>query len=70
VFIDIGDQFARLGRSDISYRLPLSIIEVVLITIGMYYFVQARPDVNFVRPFYFFLRFGERRRNQDQGDSQ
>lgn len=56
LFLDIEGQYERLGVDSVSYRLPMLVIELILITVGMYWYVRLAPAVEFVRPFYFFLR--------------
>ena len=60
LFMDLGDQFDRLGETDISYRFPLTYVELILITIGMNLFVRSRPQFSFVPP-YVFLYFRVRK---------
>jgi hypothetical protein len=62
LFVDIGDQYERLGAHAMSYRLPTIYVELILITLGMFFYVRGNPSVNLIPPFYFFFRYKAKKR--------
>lgn len=66
LFIDIGDQYIRLGAQSISYRLPITYAELVMISIGVFYYAKVRswsPTLFFL----FLIRPEKRRSRPDDG---
>jgi hypothetical protein len=68
LFVDLDSQYNRLGNPHVSHQLPIVFIELSLITAGMYFYVKAHNNVNFIPPFYFFLRYQDSRRRKKRGD--
>jgi hypothetical protein len=64
LFVDLGDQYERISADHVSYRLPLTYIELILITYGMYLYAKNHSQIKFIPPFYLFLKYRKSRRNQ------
>jgi len=67
LFVDMGSQFARLGQAQLSYQLPVVYFELVMISVGMYFYVRDNENIKFIPPFYFFLRYRSQKGKKNPG---
>lgn len=61
LFVDLGDQYSRIGYPEVSYRFPVIYAELFLITLGMYFYVRDHSTIDFIPPFYFFIRYRDKK---------